>query len=241
MNDVMVSAAALGIASVIGSLAGFIFRKIPHRLSDIFLGFCAGMMLGASVVCLILEGIEIAGASGWWQVAVGVAAGVALISGIDRLAPHLHNLSGLGDVESHPGISQTASRVLLFVAAIAIHKFPEGIATGITFDGHDIDNAWAVTVSIAMQNIPEGLVVVTPLLLIGVSRMRTALVALSVAGIEIAGVFTGYYIGGLSADLLPAMLGLAGGAMLYVLSDEMIPETHSHGYQRQATYALVAG
>ncbi len=125
--------------------------------------------------------------------------------------------------------------------AIAIHKFPEGMATGVTFDGHNVDNAWAVTISIALQNIPEGLVVVTPLLLIGVSRLRTVGVALAIAAIELSGVFVGYFLGTISSALLPALLGVAGGAMLYVLSDEMIPETHAHGFQKQATYALVAG
>lgn len=241
MSDITISALALGAASLLGSLAGFFFRRIPHKLNDIFLGFCAGMMLGAAIVCLILEGLETAGSSGWWQVAAGVAAGVVLISYIDLLTPHLHSLTGLGEMERHPDGNRTTGSVLLFVTAIAIHKFPEGMATGITFDGHNIDNAWAVTISIALQNIPEGLVVVTPLLLIGVSRLRTMTVALAIAAIEIAGAYTGYCIGGVSMALLPFLLGLAGGAMLYVLSDEMIPETHAHGFQKQATYALVAG
>lgn len=240
LNDVTISALALGLSSLAGSFIGFFFKRIPHHLNDIFLGFCAGMMLGAAVVCLILEGISMGG-NAWWQVSIGVVLGVILISFIDRLTPHLHRISGIGEMESHSSSNDTTNRVLLFVLAIAIHKLPEGMATGITFDGHNIDNAWAVTVSIALQNIPEGLVVVTPLLLIGVSRLRTAVVALSIAAIELTGVFAGYFVGSISAALLPTLLGLAGGAMLYVLSDEMIPETHSHGYQREATYALVAG
>ncbi|MCM1348103.1 MAG: ZIP family metal transporter [Firmicutes bacterium] len=241
MTDVVVSAVALGTASLAGSAVGFVFRNIPHKLNDIFLGFCAGMMLGASLVCLILEGLDVAGSGGWWQVALGVIAGVAIISGIDGITPHLHNLSGLGEMEEHPHIPKSVGSVLLFVTAIAIHKFPEGMATGITFDGHNVENAWAVTISIALQNVPEGLVVVTPLLLIGVKKVRTIFVAIGIAFIEITGVFTGYFLGGISAAFLPALLGLAGGAMLYVLSDEMIPETHAHGFQKQSTYALVAG
>jgi len=241
MSDVIISALALGLASLIGSAFGFVFRRIPHRLNDVFLGFCAGMMLGAAIVCLILEGLEMTSGAGWWQVIVGVVVGVLLISSIDRLTPHLHSLSGLSEVERHPDSTRSINSVLLFVTAIAIHKFPEGMATGITFEGQNIDNAWAVTISIALQNIPEGLVVVTPLLLIGVSCFRTMAVALIIAGIEIAGVFTGYYLGGISMALLPALLGFAGGAMLYVLSDEMIPETHSHGYHKESTFALVAG
>ncbi len=242
LSDVTISAIALGGASILGSVIGFAVRRVPHKWNDIFLGFCAGMMLGAAIVCLIAEGISMTGVGGMWHVGVGVILGVALISCIDFLTPHLHHLAGIEcEGERHPDSTRSIDRILLFVLAIAIHKLPEGIATGLTFDGHDIGNAWTVTAAIALQNIPEGLVVVTPLLLIGVSRLRTLAVALVVAGIELGGVFAGYSLGAISASLLPAMLGLAGGAMLYVLSDEMIPETHSHGYQRQATYALVAG
>ncbi len=241
ISDVTISALALGISSLLGSFIGFFFKRIPHKLNDIFLGFCAGMMLGAAVVCLILEGVELAGSTGWWQVTIGVICGVLLISCIDFLTPHLHHLSGIDEDEHHPDYTRSVNRVLLFVLAIAIHKFPEGMATGVTFDGHNVDNAWAVTISIALQNIPEGLVVVTPLLLIGVSRLRTVGVALAIAAIELSGVFVGYFLGTISSALLPALLGVAGGAMLYVLSDEMIPETHAHGFQKQATYALVAG
>lgn len=92
-----------------------------------------------------------------------------------------------------------------------------------------------------MQNIPEGLVVVTPLLMIGVSYMRVVLLSIAVALMEIAGVVLGYFIGDISSVLLPTVTALAGGAMLYVISDEMIPETHSHGFEKPATYALVAG
>lgn len=241
LSDVAISAVSLGLSSLLGSGIGFFFKNIPHKLNDIFLGFCAGMMLGAAVVCLILEGLGIAGAGGWWQVLIGVACGVALISGIDFITPHLHHITGLGEQERHSDANRSVDRILLFVLAIAIHKFPEGIATGITFDGRNVDNAWAVTITIALQNIPEGLVVVTPLLLIGVKRLRALWVALAIAGIELLGVFAGYLLGGISSAMLPGLLGFAGGAMLYVLSDEMIPETHAHGFQKYATYALVGG
>jgi len=124
--------------------------------------------------------------------------------------------------------------------AIAIHKLPEGLATGVSYNG-DKGNAFAITLTIALQNIPEGMVVVTPLLMAGVRFLNTALIAVAVALLEVAGVFAGYYIGDISSALLPFMLSVAGGAMLYVISDEMIPETHSHGFQKPATYALVAG
>lgn len=239
INDLLVSAAGLGLASLLGSAVGLIIKKIPHNWNDVFLGLCAGMMLAASIVCLIMPAVEMCSVGRWWQVVVGVGAGVALISVLDRITPHLHHLSGVGEDEAHIN-NASLNRTLLFVMAIALHKFPEGMATGVSFNGSS-DNAIAVAITIALQNIPEGMVVVTPLLMAGVGMMRTIFVALIVAFLEVAGVFAGYFIGDLSSALLPLMLSMAGGAMLYVISDEMIPETHSHGFQKRATYALVAG
>ena len=130
---------------------------------------------------------------------------------------------------------------MLFVMAIALHKLPEGIAAGVGFNATDTSDAWAVTFGIALQNIPEGMVIISPLLLSGVSKTRTLIISLAIALLEVIGVWVGYAAGGISQKLLPAMLAFAGGAMLYVVSDEMIPETHAHGYQKQATYALLIG
>jgi ZIP family zinc transporter len=94
---------------------------------------------------------------------------------------------------------------------------------------------------IALQNIPEGMVIISPLLVAGVSRIRTFAIAIAIGILEVAGVFTGYYLGGISEHFLPFMLALSGGAMLYVVSDEMIPESHTHGYEKAATYALLSG
>lgn len=285
----LICAGGLGLASLLGSTVGLAVRKIPHRWNDIFLGFCAGMMLTASLVCLIVPAVDMAGRGGWWQPLLGVVMGVLLIAVLDKFTPHLHHLTGLGrdcdgeephthyaaqEPHTHNTVQQphanyagqefhalntgqephsrnsaeephahnrSINRILLFVMAIAIHKFPEGLATGVIFDGNDLANAYTVAITIALQNIPEGMVVVTPLLMIGVRYLRVIGVGLAVALMEIAGVLLGYFIGDISAALLPVMTALAGGAMLYVISDEMIPETHSHGFEKPATYALVAG
>lgn len=239
MNEVWISAAGLGLSSIFGSAIGLAVRKIPHRLNDTFLGFCAGMMLAASIVCLVMPAVEMLKPPMWWMVALGVIGGVALIGLLDRITPHLHHLSGIEDPEHHES-NRSLNRTMLFVMAIALHKLPEGLATGVSLNGSPGD-AFALTLTIALQNIPEGMVVVTPLLMAGVRFLNTSLIALAVAIIEIAGVFMGYWIGDIAIEILPAMLSLAGGAMLYVISDEMIPETHSHGFQKPATYALVAG
>ena len=126
--------------------------------------------------------------------------------------------------------------------AIAIHKLPEGMAAGVTMNqdaSGSID--WAVTIGISIQNIPEGMVIIAPLLMAGITPIRTIIISLVIGLLEVIGVWIGYALGSISAGLLPIMLGFAGGAMLYVTSDEMIPETHTHGYQKQATYALLVG
>lgn len=239
-DELIYCAAGLGLSSLFGSAIGLVVRRIPHRWNDVFLGFCAGMMLTASIVCLVLPAVEFCDSVlSAWQVVAGTVAGVAMIGVLDRLTPHLHHLSGTGDAELHRHNS-TLNRTLLFVMAITLHKLPEGLATGVSFNGPE-GNAIAISLTIALQNIPEGMVVVTPLLMAGVRFMNTLLIAVGVALLEVAGVFAGYLIGDISAVLLPFMLSMAGGAMLYVISDEMIPETHSHGFHKQATYALVAG
>lgn len=239
MLQVWISAVSLTIATLIGSLLGFFIKKLPHKWNDAILGFCAGIMLAASILGLIIPAADQAGNSLWWLIFIGVIGGALFLNVLDLITPHLHKITGL-DPEEHLH-NASLNHVLLFVLAIAIHKLPEGIATGVGFNADDISNAWAVTFGLALQNIPEGMVIIAPLLLAGISRIRTFFIALAIAALEIVGVWIGYGVGAISAYFLPVMLAFAGGAMLYVVSDEMIPETHAHGYQKIATYALVIG
>ena len=239
MNNVMICALGLCGATLIGTVIGFFIKELPHKWNDTVLGFCAGLMLAAATVGLILPSVYTA--SHWWIPMAGVAAGALFLNLLDFFMPHLHKITGLDENETHVNNS-TINHVLLFVLAVAIHKFPEGMASGVGFnDTGNINNAWNVTFGIALQNVPEGMVVVSPLLLLGVSKLRTFVISLIIGCLEIAGVLTGYFLGGISAMFLPFMLAFAGGAMLYVVSDEMIPETHAHGFQKQATYALLGG
>ena len=239
MNQVWISAAGLSLATIIGSVIGFLVKSLPHKWNDAILGFCAGVMLAASTVGLILPAAQDAGSSRWWLILIGVILGMLLLNVLDLVTPHLHKLTGLEEEEHRNNAS--LNHVLLFVLAIALHKLPEGIAAGVGFNAADSTDAWAVTLGIAIQNVPEGMVVIAPLLIAGVSKIRTFLISLAIALLEVVGVWIGYGMGAISPILLPVMLALAGGAMLYVVSDEMIPETHSHGYQKLATYALVLG
>ena len=239
MQSVWISAVGLCLSSVIGSIIGLSFKGLSHRWNDIIMGFCAGIMLAASVIGLILPATEMAGSAGWWQVAIGVMLGALFLSLLDKITPHLHKLTGL-EPEEHAN-NEHINRILLFILAIAIHKLPEGIAAGVSFNNDSESAAWSVTFGLALQNIPEGMVVISPLLLAGVSRWRTLFISLAIGLLEIVGVWIGYGLGAISLVLLPVMLAFAGGAMLYVISDEMIPETHAHGYHKAATFALLAG
>lgn len=240
MNNVWISAAGLCGATIAGSLLGFVIKQLPHKWNDAVLGYCAGIMLAASTIGLIVPAFEMSTASRLWIVVAGVICGAWFLNILDLVTPHLHTITGL-DPEQHRHNSHL-NRILLFVLAIAIHKLPEGMAAGVSMT--TVENGvadWSVSFGIALQNVPEGMVIIAPLLLAGISKVRTFLIALSTGLLEIVGVWLGYGLGSISMAMLPAMLGFAGGAMLYVTSDEMIPETHAHGYQKQATYALLLG
>ena len=239
MQLVILTALGVGGATVVGALLGFCFQKIPHRWNDGIMGFASGVMLAAAVIGLILPAVEMTGAAGIWQVVAGILTGAVFLNLMDRLTPHLHHLSGL-DREKHHGHS-SLNKVLLFVMAMAIHNLPEGLAAGVGFGGEDVGNAVIVAVGIALQNIPEGMIVISLMLMEGMSKGRTFLLASATGLVEVVGTFIGYFTATVSGAILPFALAFAGGTMLYVISDEMIPETHSHGYERMATYSLLIG
>ena len=240
MTNIWISSIGLCGATMIGSLLGFAVRKLPHSWNDTILGYCAGIMLGAAVLGLIVPAVDLCSPSWWWIVILGVVVGAMFLNVIDIFTPHLHHITGI-DPEEHQQ-NHSINSIMLFVMAIAIHKLPEGMAAGVGFNNTaDLGNAWAVAMGIALQNIPEGMVVISPLLLAGVRPLRTFIISTAIGLLEIVGVLLGYGLGAISATLLPFLLAFAGGAMLYVVSDEMIPETHAHGYQKPATYALLLG
>ena len=235
---VLLTAIGVGGATVFGSLIGFAFKKISHRFSDIVLSFAAGVMLAAAVLGLILPSLEYGGRFGIIITVAGIFAGALCLNFIDKLVPHLHKLVGVED-EEHKNSS--LSRVLLFVMAIAIHNLPEGIAAGVGFGSGNTAQALVIAGGIALQNIPEGMVIIGPMLAAGVSPKRTFVCAMMTGLVEVVGTLIGYFAVSVSEAVLPFALAFAGGTMLYVISDEMIPETHAHGSQRGATYALLVG
>ncbi|MBE6939943.1 MAG: ZIP family metal transporter [Ruminococcaceae bacterium] len=238
MQIVLLTALGVGGATIAGSLIGFVFRSLSHRFSDIVLSFAAGVMLAASVLGLILPSLDYGGAWGLPVTIGGIFLGALCLNLIDHVVPHLHKLMG-PDPEAHHNAD--LSKVLLFVTAIAIHNLPEGIAAGVGFGSGDMANALMIAGGIALQNIPEGMVIIGPMLAAGVSPRKTFVCAMITGLVEVAGTLLGYLAVHVASVILPFALAFAGGTMLYVISDEMIPETHAHGSQRGATYALLVG
>ena len=239
MNMVLLTALGVGGATVIGALIGFLFKNISHRFSDIVLSFAAGVMLSAAVIGLVLPAVDHGGDWGIPVAVLGILCGALCLNLIDKLVPHLHRLSG-SEQEGHPD-QKKLNKVLLFVMAIGIHNLPEGIAAGVGFGTGNDGEAMAIALGIALQNIPEGMVIIGPMLAAGMSKKRTFFIALLTGLVEVAGTLLGYFAVKLSTAILPFALAFAGGTMLYVISDEMIPETHHDGSQRGATYALLIG
>ena len=238
MELVLLTALGVGGATIFGSVIGFLFKKQSHKFSDIVLSFAAGVMLAAAVLGLILPSLDYGGDWGLLITVAGIFAGAFCLNLIDKIVPHLHKMVGT-DIESHNNAN--LSKVLLFVTAIAIHNLPEGIAAGVGFGAGDTSQALLIAGGIALQNIPEGMVIIGPMLAAGVSPKKTFLCAALTGVVEILGCLIGYFAVSIATAILPFALAFAGGTMLYVISDEMIPETHAHGSERGATYALLVG
>ena len=238
MKLVLLTALGVGGATLFGSLIGFIFKNISRKFSDIVLSFAAGVMLAAAVLGLVLPSLEYGGKFALLVTIAGIFAGALCLNLIDKLVPHLHKFVG-NDSESHN--NEGLSKVLLFVLAIAIHNLPEGIAAGVGFGSGDTSQALIIAGGIALQNIPEGMVIIGPMLSAGVTPKKTVICAMITGLVEVIGTLIGYFAVSIASAILPFALAFAGGTMLYVVSDEMIPETHSHCNERGATYALLVG
>ena len=239
MEIVLLTALGVGGATVIGATVGFLFKNLSHRFNDIVLSFAAGIMLAAAFIGLILPSLEYGGKLGVLITIVGIMVGAICMKLIDTLVPHLHKMADK-DIEPHER-NKSLDKVLLFVLAIAIHNFPEGIAAGVGFGSGNDAEAIVIAIGIALQNIPEGMVIIAPMLAAGLSPKKTFMYAAYTGLIEVVGTMIGYFAVSLSAAVLPFALSFAGGTMLYVISDEMIPETHAHGSESGATFALLLG
>ena len=229
-------------ATAVGALAGVTLRRLSQRAEDSLLGFAAGMMLAASSFSLILPGLAAAremtgsGPQAALTVVGGMALGVLLMLGLDRFTPHEHDSTG----PCGPGCERIG-RVWLFVLAITLHNLPEGMAIGVSFAQGDMNVGLPLTSAIAIQDIPEGLAVVMALRAAGIGSWPAVLMAGASGLMEPLGSLFGAGIAGGLALAYPVGLGLAAGAMIFVVSHEVIPETHRNGHQTSATLGLMAG
>ncbi|MBP5956093.1 ZIP family metal transporter [Pseudomonas anatoliensis] len=229
-------------ATAMGAVIAIALRDIAARTQDTMLGFAAGMMLAASSFSLILPGIEAAQALCGNQllaacvVVAGLGLGVALMVGLDRFVPHEHEKSGRRGPDA-----QRINRVWLFVLAITLHNLPEGMAIGVSFANGDMKVGLPLTTAIAIQDIPEGLAVALALRVTGISALRAALIAVGSGLMEPIGAIVGLGISSSFALGYPIALGLAAGAMIFVVSHEVIPETHRNGHETPATLGLMLG
>ena len=209
-----------------------------HKFSNLIVSFAAGIMLSAAVLGLILPSIEYGGSFGVIIAVLGILIGGVCINLSDCLVPHIQKIAVKGGDE---GDRNTLKSVLLFVIAIGIHNLPEGIAAGVGFGSGDAENAILIASGIALHNIPEGMVIIAPMLAAGINPKKTFIFALITGFAEVIGTLIGYFSVSFASAILPFALAFAGGTMLYVISEEMIPETHAFGDECRVTYAFLCG
>ena len=227
MDSVIFTGLMVGGATIFGGALGMLFRRIGRRANDFMLSFAAGVMLAAAIIGLILPALEDGGAL---ICVAGLFLGALMVNLMDLPLPHL--LKRRED--------DRLRKVCLFVMAIALHNLPEGVAAGVGLGTGDDRYGIMIALAIAMQNIPEGIIVAVAMRGVGVRRRRAVLISAMTGVIEIFGTVVGYIAAWVSAALLPLVLAIAGGTMLYVISEEMIPESHS-SEGRGSTYFLLFG
>lgn len=230
------------LSTALGALPALFVRALPQRAEDTLLGFAAGMMLAASAFSLLLPGLDAGEAftgnaiGGAALVIAGLALGVLLMLGLDRFTPHAHPCGGPCGAGC-----ERFGKVALFIFAIALHNLPEGMAIGVSFAQSDLSVGLPLTSAIGVQNLPEGLAVALLLRGIGLSPLAAVSIAAATGLMEPIGAMLGLGLAGGMAAAYPIGLGLAAGAMLFVVSHEVIPETHRNGHQTAATLGMMSG
>lgn len=242
MSGALLGGMAAALATALGTLPVLLSQQFPQRMHDCMLGFGAGVMLAASAFSLVLPALAAAraqGAGGWGAggiVGVGVLLGAAALLAMDHALPHEHFIKGPEGAQA-----RAIKRAWLFVLAIGLHNLPEGLAIGVAFAGADPLGAQALATGIAIQDVPEGLVVALALRGVGYGRARSAGLGVLSGLVEPVAAVLGVLVVGLSASLLPWGLAAAAGAMLFVISHEIIPESHRQGHEAWATGGLMLG
>lgn len=230
----LVGGLLITLMNTVGALLVLVWRRPSETFLDAALGFAAGVMLTASFTSLILPGIQ---HGGLWPVLVGIAVGTVTLDLGDRILPHLHAIKGYEGPQA-----PRLKGVWLFIMAITLHNMPEGLAVGVAFGSGDVANAAKLMLAIGIQNIPEGLAVSVAALNMGLGAYTYAcLVGMRSGLVEIPLAVFGAWAVQVATPLLPYAMGFAAGAMLYVISDEIVPETHRKGHERIATFGTMSG
>ena len=228
-----------GLATGVGALPALFFKDISKNLFNSMLGAAAGVMLAATAFSLLVPGLnygnQIWPGQGIYIVSAGMLIGALFLHYADRQLPHVH-FDSVSDVHLN-----SLKKVWLFIIAITIHNFPEGMSVGVSFGSGDMKNGVVLAIAIALQNIPEGLAVALPLVGLGYNKWRAVGIATLTGLVEPVGGLLGITMVTVFEPILPIAMGFAAGAMLFVISEEIIPETHSDGRSRYATFALMIG
>lgn len=228
------------LGTTVGSLGALFISRLSRRLEDCLLSVAAGIMLAATVFALLLPALEYANDNhaetlAVFVVSVALLLGAIVLYGIHQLVPHEHFKAG------REGGSADIGRIWLFVIAITLHNFPEGMAVGVGYAGGEVANGLSLALGIGLQNMPEGLAVAIALLSIGYSRVRAVTFSMLTGMVEPVGGLLGAIAVSSATAIMPWALAFAAGAMLFVISDEIIPETHNGGNQNLATFSLLLG
>jgi ZIP family zinc transporter len=222
-----------GMATMLGAIPVFFLnKKLSHKAYSSMLGISGGIMLGATFFSLILESIE---RSNPYVAVFGILSGALFIELLAKYIPHEHFFKG------KEGPDVNLKRIFLFMLAITIHNFPEGMSVGVGWALDDKAKSISLATGIGIQNIPEGASIALPLLALGYSKWYCVFVTFLSAIVEPIGGFIGISIVSFFKAFLPYALAFAGGCMLYVISGEMIPESHEKGYGKIATWWLIIG
>ena len=228
-----------GLATGVGALPALFFKNISRNLFNSMLGAAAGVMLAATAFSLLVPGMTYGNliwpGKGIYVVSIGMMIGAAFLHYADRQLPHVH-FDSISDVHL-----TSLKKVWLFIIAITIHNFPEGMSVGVSFGSGEMKNGVVLAIAIALQNIPEGLAVALPLVGLGYNKWKAVGIATLTGLVEPVGGLLGITMVTAFEPILPVAMGFAAGAMLFVISEEIIPETHSDGRSRYATFALMAG
>lgn len=228
-----------GLATGAGALPALFFKNISTNLFNSMLGAAAGVMLAATAFSLLVPGIAFGNAiwpaKGIYVVSLGMLIGAAFLHYADKQLPHVH-FDSISDTQLN-----SLKKVWLFIIAITIHNFPEGMSVGVSFGSGEMKNGVVLAIAIALQNIPEGLAVALPLVGLGYNKWRAVGIATLTGLVEPVGGLLGITMVTAFQPILPIAMGFAAGAMLFVISEEIIPETHSAGRSRYATFALMIG